>query len=93
MTTPGAAGTSTVSIEVNNMKFSPASVTIKVGDTVVWKFDDKYPHEVQGIGDSALGINSPIFNKGEWSHVFTIPGTYRYMCTLHPDMRGTVVVQ
>ncbi|GAB3207455.1 hypothetical protein GCM10027262_20840 [Nocardia tengchongensis] len=75
------------------MKFSPADITIKAGDTVTWKFDDKAPHAVQGIGDVALGINSPIIRKGEWSHTFTSPGTYRYLCPLHPDMKGTVTVQ
>jgi plastocyanin len=88
-TAPTAAAT----VEVNNMQFSPAAVTVKAGGTITWKFDDRFPHAVQGIGDSAMGINSPIFNRGEWSHTFPIPGTYRYMCPLHPDMLGTVTVQ
>lgn len=75
------------------MKFSPDAVAIKVGGTVTWNFADRFPHAVQGIGDSAMGINSPIFNRGQWSHTFTIPGTYRYLCPLHPDMHGTVTVQ
>ncbi len=80
-------------VAVDDMKFSPAEVTIKAGDTVTWKFDDKVPHSVQGIGDKAMGINSPIFDKGEWSYTFTTPGTYRYLCSLHPEMRGTVTVE
>lgn len=88
-----AAPATAATVEVKDMKFSPAAITVKVGGAVTWKFDDRFPHAVQGIGDSALGIDSPIFNHGEWSHTFTIPGTYRYMCPLHPDMRGTVTVQ
>ncbi|WP_063051543.1 plastocyanin/azurin family copper-binding protein [Nocardia arthritidis] len=80
-------------IAVDDMKFSPAEVTIKVGDTVTWKFGDKVPHTVQGIGDKAMGINSPIIDKGEWSYTFTTPGAYRYLCSLHPEMRGTVTVE
>lgn len=91
--TTGAHSASTVTVTVDDMKFSPSALTVKAGDTVTWKFEDKVPHSVQGIGDTAMGINSPIFNKGEWSHTFTVPGTYRYLCPLHPDMKGTVTVE
>ncbi|WP_342760939.1 plastocyanin/azurin family copper-binding protein [Nocardia terpenica] len=87
------APASAVVVDVDKMAFSPASVTIPVGGTVTWKFSDRVPHAVQGIGDSAMGINGPIVTKGEWSHSFTIAGTYRYLCPLHPEMRGTVIVQ
>ncbi|MFD4431047.1 cupredoxin family copper-binding protein [Nocardia sp. NPDC058497] len=82
-----------LAIDVSGMKYSPADVTIKVGETVTWKFSDKAPHNVQGIGDKAMGINSPIIDKGEWSYTFTQPGTYRYLCSLHPDMRGSITVE
>ncbi|MGV9409096.1 cupredoxin domain-containing protein [Nocardia sp. NPDC003693] len=97
--TSGAADTSgprpaaSVTVTVDDMKFSPANLTVKAGDTVLWKFADKAPHAVQGIGDVALGINSPIIRTGEWSYTFTSPGTYRYLCPLHPDMKGTVTVE
>ncbi|WP_342801069.1 cupredoxin family copper-binding protein [Nocardia sp. No.11] len=81
-----------LTVDVSGMKYSPADATIKVGETVTWKFSDKAPHNVQGIGDKAMGINSPIIDKGEWSYTFTQPGTYRYLCSLHPDMRGTITV-
>ncbi|GGK57004.1 hypothetical protein GCM10011591_31400 [Nocardia camponoti] len=82
-----------LTVDVTDNKFSPADATIKVGETVTWKFNDKVPHNVQGIGDKAMGINSPIIDKGEWSHTFTQAGTYRYLCTLHPSMRGSITVQ
>ncbi|MFD4354807.1 plastocyanin/azurin family copper-binding protein [Nocardia sp. NPDC058519] len=82
-----------LTVEVGGMEYAPADATIKVGETVTWKFSDKVPHNVQGIGDKAMGLNSPIIDKGEWSYTFTQPGTYRYMCTLHPDMRGSITVK
>ncbi|WP_067677362.1 plastocyanin/azurin family copper-binding protein [Nocardia miyunensis] len=91
--TTAAAPAGAVTVDVKNMRFSPDAITIKVGGTVTWNFADRFPHAVQGIGDSAMGINSPIFNTGKWSHTFTVPGTYRYLCPLHPDMHGTVTVQ
>ena len=91
--TPGEKKTAAATVGVQDMKFSPAEVTVKVGDTVTWKFKDSVPHTVQGIGDKAMGINSPIFDRGEWSYTFFAPGTYRYLCSLHPQMRGTVTVE
>ncbi|MBF6272477.1 copper-binding protein [Nocardia sp. 852002-20019_SCH5090214] len=90
---PTVAQPASVTVRVEDMKFSPDAVTVQAGDTVTWKFSDKVPHAVQGIGDAAMGINSPIFTGGEWSHTFAVPGVYRYLCPLHPEMRGTVTVR
>ncbi|MGV9751859.1 plastocyanin/azurin family copper-binding protein [Nocardia farcinica] len=91
--TSAPAGPSSVTVTVDDMTFSPENITVGVGDTVTWKFSDRAPHSVQGIGDKAMGINSPILDSGEWSYTFTVPGTFRYLCTLHPQMRGSVTVE
>ncbi len=98
--TPGsAAGESTnadaaVTVDVADMKFSPADITVKAGETVTWKFDDGgIPHTVTGLKDIGMSISSPIQKDGEYSHVFDRPGTYKYVCTLHPQMEGTVTVE
>lgn len=91
--TSGPRQPAKVTVAVDDMKFTPAALTVKAGDTVTWKFADKAPHAVQGIGDVALGLNSPILRTGEWSYTFTSPGTYRYLCPLHPEMKGTVTVE
>ncbi|MCX0271112.1 cupredoxin domain-containing protein [Nocardia zapadnayensis] len=83
----------TVTVEVEDDHFSPGDITISAGDTVSWHFDGDLPHGVQGIGDKAMSINSPLFEVGDWSHTFTQPGEYRYLCPIHPDMRGTITVE
>lgn len=83
----------TVTIFVEEDAFSPAEITITAGDTVAWHFDGDVPHGVQGIGDAAMGLNSPLFEVGDWSYTFTSPGEYRYLCPIHPDMRGKVIVE
>ncbi|MFC8047341.1 plastocyanin/azurin family copper-binding protein [Nocardia sp. NPDC057353] len=88
-----ATAPSTVTVRVEDMTFSPDELRVQVGDTVTWEFADGPAHSVQGIGDSAMGINSPIQNAGSWSYTFIAPGNYRYLCSLHPEMRGTVVVE
>jgi len=84
---------STVTVEVKDMKFTPANITIKPGQTVRWAFADTAPHTVEGISDGALEIHSAIIREGEWSHKFTSPGIFRYLCTLHPEMKGVVEVR
>ncbi len=78
----------TESVSVKNFAFSPATVTIKSGDTVVWTNKDGAMHNV--IGDS---FGSGNFGKdGAYSHTFTAAGTYNYYCSIHPAMKGAVIV-
>lgn len=85
---------SPTTVVVNHMAFRPAVLTVHVGDTVTWRFEDRFPHSVQGVGPNARDLNSPLFDKGGvWTYQFTAAGIYHYMCPLHPDMHGTVVVQ
>ncbi len=83
-----------VVVIVKDMKFTPAHVQVKSGETVTWKFEDGgIPHQITGVRDNALGLNSVILKEGgEYSYTFTAPGTYNYICSIHPDMTGTVEV-
>jgi plastocyanin len=84
-----AAGvTKTVTISAT-FKYTPATLTIKAGTTVVWKNSSTSAHTVTGTG-----FNSPTINPGAtYKHTFTKKGTYAYHCVFHPYMKGTVVVQ
>ncbi|WP_137725421.1 plastocyanin/azurin family copper-binding protein [Prescottella subtropica] len=82
-----------LTVTVKNMTYSPASLTVSVGDTVTWVFDDRgTPHDVVGLGDAKSVLRSPLLQTGTWTYTFTQPGTYDYTCSLHPDMLGAVVV-
>lgn len=84
---PGETASATV--VVKNLKFAPKAVTVKAGQAVTWTFDDGgIPHDVKG---SAL--QSPHMAKGTWTHRFDSPGTYTYICSIHPFMKGTVTVE
>lgn len=84
----GAAAT----VTVKNMSYSPASVTIKKGQTVEWVFDDSgLPHDV--VEDSEEAFKSDLLTSGTFRHTFDDAGTFDYHCTPHPMMVGTVVVQ
>ncbi|NMM90115.1 copper-binding protein [Rhodococcus sp. SRB_17] len=83
-----------VVIEVKNMAYTPASVTIQKGQTVEWKFDDGgLPHDVVGNGALEGKLKSELLTEGTFSYTFDDAGTFTYHCTPHPMMVGTVIVQ
>ena len=83
---PGAVA-SDPTVVVSDMSFTQDRLTVEAGTTVTWVFQDDMPHNV--VGD---GFGSEVMQTGTFSHTFTDPGTYPYVCTLHPNMQGTVVV-
>lgn len=77
------------SISITNFAFNPASLTVNKGDTVVWTNNDSAPHQISGGG-----INSTIMGKTEsYSLTLTTTGTIDYYCSIHPSMRGTIIVK
>jgi plastocyanin len=78
---------------VRDLAFTPATVTIPVGGSVVWDFEDgTVPHTVtadeNGFGSAPNGLTS-----GSFTHVFAHAGTFVYHCDFHPQMKGTVTVR
>ena len=85
-------GPQTHTIEIRELKFQPSMLTVKVGDTVKWRNDDIVPHTATSTKPKKF--DSGILSVGSsWEYVATKRGTYLYDCTLHPNMKGTLVVQ
>jgi plastocyanin len=83
-----ASATQTVEIEIQNFEFSPATLTVPPGTTVVWTNTSPTPHTVTGdFADSGIMETDGTF---EWT--FTDPGTYAYICALHPAMEAQIIV-
>ena len=83
-----------VAIEIAGFKFNNGEpVTVAVGTEVVWTNNDSMDHSVEF--DAASGIpESPHLAQGDtYSFTFTEPGTYEYVCGIHPRMTGTIVVE
>jgi plastocyanin len=88
----GAAAHKAASASVNmgDFFFSPASVTVAVGDTVTWRNTGEAPHNATGNGGS---FSTATVDGGQsTSHTFSSAGTFSYICTIHPQMKGTVRV-
>lgn len=87
---PGAALGATRTVTLRNIAFNPARLTIDRGDTVVWRWrDGATRHNVTSRSFKGASTRS----SGTYRFRFGAPGTYRYRCTLHPGMNGTVVVR
>lgn len=93
--TVGAGATVTnsnnVAVAIKNFAFTPPSLQVKAGTKVTWTNNDTAPHTVTSVTGGTL--NSPQLATGEsYSFTFTKAGTYSYYCSVHPNMKGTVVV-
>lgn len=86
---PAPAGPNAVNID--SFAFAPAELTVPAGTTVTWTNHDEDPHNVVAEGGQ---FRSPTMGSGAtFSYVFATPGTYAYVCGIHPFMHGTVVVR
>jgi plastocyanin len=89
-----ARAAANVTITARDFFWSPDAVTIQVGDTVTWTNAQGF-HNVL-LGDSRL--NQPGFpTDASWNpppqRTFTEPGSFTFICEVHPGMTGTVTVQ
>jgi LPXTG-motif cell wall-anchored protein len=88
---PKAVAAANGAVTIADFNFAPATVTINQGDTVTWTNNGPTPHSATSP-DGAF--DTGIFPKGQSrSHTFDQAGTFAYVCTPHPFMKGTVVVQ
>jgi len=76
-------------VEISNFQFSPQTITIPKGTTIIWTNKDSAPHNIV-----STDIKSETFRTGEtYAYTFPSTGTYEYRCGIHPSMIGTVIVQ
>lgn len=83
-----AAETKVVTIE--GLTFHPAVLTVKQGDTVIWKNADLYAHTATA---QAAFDSKEIAPNGTWKFTAKNKGSFPYICTLHPTMKGMLVVK
>ncbi|MFL6580629.1 MAG: cupredoxin family copper-binding protein [Burkholderiales bacterium] len=78
-------------VTIDAMKYLPDRLTVHAGDTVVWINKDLFPHtvtEVKGRFDS-----HEIKPNASWRYVAKKRGEFAYVCTLHPSMKGALLVE
>jgi plastocyanin len=84
-----AAPAATVSID--NFMFTPMTVAVPAGATVIWVNHDDVPHTVRAVDGS---FHSQALDTDErYSFTFAKPGVYSYYCSVHPKMVAKVIVK
>jgi plastocyanin len=90
---PSGAAADTIGVRVDDLFFDPARVTINAGDTVRWRWVGEAEHNVT-VKRGPVKFKSEDKTSGRFKKKLTETGTYRYVCTIHPDdMRGRIVVE
>jgi plastocyanin len=95
-TTSSAAGSTTsvaagAQVVLEKIAINPTSITIKVGDTVTWTNKDGFAHRL--VGDKSEFDSGDMAGGATYSFTPKSAGTIAYHCSIHPSMKGTIVVQ
>jgi LPXTG-motif cell wall-anchored protein len=78
------------SVVIQNFAYGPATISVNVGDSVTWVNRDSTAHTATANGGT---FNTGLIKPGKSaSATFSKAGTFAYICAIHPNMRGKVVV-
>jgi plastocyanin len=78
-------------VEIKDFMFNPMSLQVPAGTTVRWKNLDGEPHTIRSVDDSFR--SGALDQNDSFGFKFDRPGTYRYSCSIHPQMVATIVVK
>ena len=88
---PSVSPASGTAVSIQNFSFSPVTLSVKTGATVVWTNNDSATHTV--TSDAGGILNSPSLSSSQsFSYTFSTPGTFSYHCAIHPMMQGAITV-
>lgn len=88
-----AADENSNAVSIKDMSFAPQTLTIPVGTTVTWTNQDSMPHTVTSPGKKKVLDSGELAQGGSYTYTFNEAGTYSYFCTVHPGMKGKVIVK
>jgi plastocyanin len=75
---------------IESFAFTPRTITIKKGDTIVWTNKDDASHTI--TSDTSGPVSKTLRGGDTYAYTFTEVGTFPYHCSFHPAMTGTVIV-
>ncbi|GAA1320658.1 cupredoxin domain-containing protein [Leucobacter albus] len=80
-----------ITVRVIDNSFEPSDITIKAGQAVSWSFEGpSSEHDVVAEDGSFV---SELMAEGSYTHVFDEAGSFDYLCSIHPEMRGSITVE
>jgi len=78
-------------VKIDNFTFNPPTLKVAAGTTVTWKNEDDIPHTVASV--TRTFKSKALDTDDSYTFTFTTAGVYEYFCSLHPHMKGTIVVE
>ena len=78
-------------VVMKDFMFAPAALTVKAGTMVSWTNQDNEPHTV--ASDAGVFRSGALDTNESFTFKFDKPGTYHFLCSIHPYMVGTVTVE
>jgi plastocyanin len=87
---PSGNAVRSAKVKIVNFTYDPDPVTVEEGGKVIWQNEDSAPHTATAEDGS---FDTGTLEEGKLkSESFKDPGTYPYICSIHPEMHGTVEV-
>ena len=86
-----AATAHTATIQIDNFTFTPGDLTVTTGTVVTWKNADDSPHRIADLNGAYT--SAALDTEDSYSHTFATPGVYKYICSIHPYMKGEITVK
>src|SRR2546423_362715 len=88
---PAAHAHATMHVTIQNFAFSPQTITVAPGTTVIWTNKDSVNHTVTS-DTGAWPDSGNLATNQTFSHTFAKAGTFPYHCAVHPSMTARVIV-
>ena len=77
-------------VVIDGTRYEPAAITVAKGESVTFVNKDPFPHTVTAAGKFD---SREIAANGKWTYRATAAGEFPFICTLHPNMKGTLTVK
>jgi len=87
-TAPMGAG----AISIDNFAFSPRRLVVPAGQRISWTNHDDVPHRIQSV-NGAFPPSAVLDTRASYALTLPAKGEYRYFCSLHPTMTGTIIIE
>ncbi len=78
-------------VDIINFSFVPTPVTITAGSSITWTNRDGVQHTV--VEDTNKFASDGLDTSAKFTQTLNTPGTYTYHCSIHPNMKATVIVK
>ena len=85
------AASKAVTVPIKNFAFMEMTTTVAVGGSVTWKNLDGEPHTV--VSTDGLFRSGGLDEGDSFTFRFQKPGVYKYICSIHPQMKASIVVR